>query len=84
MTLFDLISIVFSAMLVMIALLSVLTKNTVKSMILLSVLSMLSVVVFVLLKAPDVAITEAVVGSGMTTAFFMFTLIGLKNKEAKK
>jgi uncharacterized MnhB-related membrane protein len=44
---------------------------------------MLAVVAFVMLKAPDVAITEAVIGSGLVTSLFVFTLLSTR-KEAKK
>lgn len=50
-------------------------------MIYLSLLSMLAVVAFVFMKAPDVAITEAVIGSGLVTALFVFTLMATKDKE---
>ena len=35
---------------------------------------MTAAVAFVLLKAPDVAITEIVIGSGLITFLFLFTL----------
>ena len=50
------------------------SKDIVKTVIFLSVLSMLTAVAFVLLKAPDVAITEIVIGSGLVTFLFLFTL----------
>ncbi len=53
----------------------------IKSVMYLSALSMLSVVGFTLMQAPDVAVTEAVIGSGMVTALFVFTL--LSRKEVK-
>ena len=39
---------------------------------------MLAVVGFVLMKAPDVAVTEAVIGSGLVTSLFVFTLISVR------
>ncbi len=44
---------------------------------------MLAVVAFILMKAPDVAITEAVIGSGLVTALFIFVLLSIKRRDAK-
>ncbi len=57
------------------------SKKVMHSVIYLSLLSMLAVVAFVFMKAPDVAITEAVIGSGLVTALFVFTLMATKDKE---
>jgi energy-converting hydrogenase B subunit D len=35
------------------------------------------------MKAPDVALTEAVIGSGLVTALFVFTLLSIKKEDAK-
>lgn len=83
MTLTDIIMLVVSILLLVIAFMAVHEKKLIKSVIFLSALSMLSVVSFVLLKAPDVALTEAVIGSGLVTALFVFTLLSIK-KEASK
>lgn len=80
----DIVMIVVSALLLIMSYLAVSETKHIKSIVFLSTLSMLSVVGFVLLKAPDVAITEAVVGSGLVTALFVFTLLSLKKKEANK
>lgn len=48
------------------------------SVIYLSAMSMLSVVVYAWMQAPDVAVTEAVIGSGLVTALFVFTLLSRK------
>lgn len=83
MTLFDIISLVVGVLLLVIAFLAVNAKKLINSVLFLSALSMLAVVSFVLLKAPDVAITEAVIGSGLVTALFIFTLLSVR-KEANK
>lgn len=57
------------------AFLAINAKSLIESVIYLSFLSLLAVLGFVLLKAPDVAITEAVIGSGLTTVIFVFTLL---------
>lgn len=83
MTAFDIISLVVGVLLLVIAFLAVNSKKLIKSVLYLSGLSMLAVVSFVLLRAPDVAITEAVIGSGLVTALFVFTLLSTKGGEAK-
>ncbi len=60
---------------------AVTAKSLIKAVISLSALSMLAALAFTLMKAPDVAITEAVIGSGIVTSLFVFTL--LKTKEEK-
>lgn len=62
--------------------LAVTSKTLIRAVISLSALSMLSALAFALMKAPDVAITEAVIGSGIVTSLFVFTL--LKTKEEVK
>ncbi|PKK96552.1 MAG: sodium:proton antiporter [Tenericutes bacterium HGW-Tenericutes-3] len=79
----DYIMLVLSVLLLVIAFLAVSEKKLIKSVIFLSALSMLSVVAFVVLKAPDVALTEAVIGSGLVTALFVFTLLSIKKEESK-
>lgn len=63
-----------SIFLVFIGIMIVLSKDIIKTIIYLSVLSMITAVAFVLLKAPDVAITEIVIGSGLITFLFLFTI----------
>lgn len=63
------------------AFMAVESKKIIHSVIYLSLLSMLAVIGFVFMKAPDVAVTEAVIGSGLVTALFVFTLMATKEKE---
>ncbi len=83
MIMLDYIMLVLSILLLVIAFLAVSEKSLIKSVIFLSALSMLSVVAFVVMKAPDVALTEAVIGSGLVTALFVFTLLSIKKEESK-
>jgi energy-converting hydrogenase B subunit D len=80
----DLIMIFVSIFLLLIAFFAVHEKKLIKSVIFLSALSMLSVVSYVLMKAPDVALTEAVIGSGLVTSLFIFTLLSIQKKEDVK
>lgn len=83
MTLLDIVSLVVGVLLLVIAFLAVNAKKLIHAVLFLSALSMLAVVSFVLLKAPDVAITEAVIGSGLVTALFIFTLLSVRKEETK-
>ena len=67
-----------SLLLIVLALAAVLSKKLVTSIIFLSVLSMAAVVAFAILRAPDVAVTEAVIGSGLITFIFIASIRGLK------
>jgi len=78
MTVINVVEIVISLLLVILAFLAINSKSLVKSVMFLSSLSMLSVIGFVLMKAPDVAVTEAVIGSGLVTSLFIFTLLAVR------
>lgn len=60
------------------AVMAISSKKLINSIIYLSLLSMLAVISFIFMKAPDVAITEAVIGSGLVTALFVMTLFSTK------
>lgn len=80
----QIIEIIVGFALLIFAFMAIESKKIINSIIYLSILSMLSVVSFVFMKAPDVAITEAVIGSGLVTAVFIFTLFSLKKAGDKK
>lgn len=65
------------------ALVAVEAKKLITSIIMMSLVSLLSVVSFVIMKAPDVAITEAAVGAGLTTAIFLLTIRRLRREESR-
>ncbi len=83
MTLINFVEIGISVLLILLAFLAINSKTLIKSVMFLSSLSMLAVIGFVLLKAPDVAVTEAVIGSGLVTSLFVFTLLAVR-KVGKK
>jgi len=67
-----------SILLVFFALAAVVSKKLLTAIVFLSVLSMAAVVAFALLRAPDVAVTEAVIGSGLVTFIFVASIRGLR------
>jgi len=67
-----------SILLVFFALAAVISKKLLTAIVFLSVLSMAAVAAFALLRAPDVAVTEAVIGSGLVTFIFVASIRGLR------
>ena len=45
--------------------------------------SLIASVLFLLMKAPDVALTEASIGAGLTIAIFVFAIRKIEQKEEK-
>jgi len=43
-----------------------------------------NVILFFLFSAPDVALTEAVIGTGVSGVVFLVTLLQIRRKEIKK
>ena len=78
MELIDYLSLFISVLLLVLAFLAINAKSLIKGVMFMSSLSMLSVIAFVIMKAPDVAVTEAVIGSGLVTSLFVFTLLGVR------
>ena len=50
------------------------TKNTLTSIIIFMSYSLIMSIIWILLQAPDLAITEAAVGAGVTSILFFVTL----------
>ncbi len=59
---------------VLVAVLSLAVRDLITAVILSSVVSLLSSLVFILLKAPDVALTEAAVGAGVSALVFVWVI----------
>ena len=60
--------------LIICAIATALTKNLMRSVIIYTVYGILMSVVWLLLESPDLAITEAAVGAGITGILFFLTL----------
>lgn len=84
MSLSDIIETAVGVLMVVFAIIALQTRKTFTAVIYLSLVSLLAVVAFVLMRSPDVAITEAVIGSGLVTALFVFTLFAGKGEGEKK
>lgn len=83
MNLLNIVQIIVGGLLVLSGIMAIHSKKLINSVIYLSIMSMLAVVTFAILRAPDVAITEAVIGSGLITAIFIFTLFSTEKAGEK-
>lgn len=63
--------------------LAVKLKDLLGAVICLSIMSLLLSLEFYMLHAPDVAIAEAGIGAGLTTAIFVLAIRGTKRMEEK-
>lgn len=80
----EVIEIVAGALMLFFAVLAIESKKLITSVIYMSLMSLLSVVSFIAMRAPDVAITEAVIGSGLVTFLFVITLTQIKKNGDTK
>lgn len=69
--------------LVITAIAAVAVRDLLVSILILGVFSLLMSLQYLLLKAPDVAITEAAVGAGLSTVLFLLALFAVGDKERK-
>lgn len=81
--LLDWIFYLIGGLMIIYSLFAVEAKKVFDSILALSAVSLLSVLLFIVLKAPDVAITEAAVGSGLACAVMIFALFRMKAGEKK-
>lgn len=71
-----------SLLLILMALAAIFSRSLASAIILLSTLSLFAALLFVLVAAPDVAITEAAIGSALTTVVFVLALYRTRNASA--
>lgn len=64
----------FGLLMIAAAFYSVYTGNLISAIISSGVISLLASIIYILLAAPDVAMTEAAIGSGLTTVVFLLAL----------
>ena len=77
----SIIIIVLGIIMILAAFLAIRLKNLLSAIISAGVISLLASVIYLLLAAPDVAMTEAAIGSGLTTIIFIFTLKKIKRGD---
>jgi len=74
--------ITFGLIMIAAALLAIYLKNITAAIISSGVISLLASIIYIILAAPDVAMTEAAIGSGLTTIVFLYAYRSIKrNRE---
>ena len=63
---------------------AVFVRNLVSSVILSGVVSLLASYLFLRMSAPDVAMTEASIGAGLTTVIFLIAIRRTREKEEEQ
>ena len=77
----NLIIILLSFISIVAAIYAVLTKRTINAVIASGVISLMASIIFLLVAAPDMAMTEATIGAGLTTVVFLYALKHVKGGE---
>ena len=80
----EIIGVITGGLMIIFGIFAVESKKLINAVVYLSLMSLLSVLSFIIMKAPDVAITEAVIGSGLVTFLFIITLMQDKKAGDKK
>ena len=81
---FDFLAVFIFIWVILAGLAAIETKDRFTSVIMLSLVGLGATFLFAMMNAPDVAITEGVIGSGLTSAIFLMTLKRLKTKEGEE
>lgn len=77
----EFIFLVIAAFTVLTALTAVLTKDRTVSILAAGASGLFGSILFIIMAAPDVAMTEAAIGSGLTTFIFFFALKKIRSRK---
>jgi len=77
----NIIIIVLGIVMVASAFMAIYMRSLLSSIIAAGVISLLASIIYLLLAAPDVAMTEAAIGSGLTTVIFLYAFNKVKSSE---
>ena len=77
-----LIAIFLSIVMLVMAIVAIYSKNLVAAIIAAGAVSLFASVLYLILAAPDVAMTEAAIGSGLSTIIFFYVLNKIRKKNA--
>jgi len=69
------------ALMLVVAILAILVRDLLGAVVLVSVFSLLSCLVFYVLGAPDVALTEAAVGTGVGSVVFIWIVSKTERRD---
>ncbi len=73
--------IILTIILILAALFVIKTKDLVAAVVASAVVSLIASIYFYILQAPDVALTEAAIGVGLSTIIFMITIRKTRRDE---
>ena len=73
--------VVLGVIMIAAAILAIVQKNLLSAIIAAGAISLLASVLYLVLAAPDVAMTEAAIGSGLTTLVFLFALNKIRKED---
>ena len=77
----DIIMMILLALIIICAVATVFTKRLLTAVVIYMSFSLIMSIIWVLLQAPDLAITEAAVGAGITSILYFVTLDKIKRIE---
>lgn len=77
-------NIIFMVLLVATALLAVFARDLLAAVIIFSVYSLIMALMWQRLQAPDLALTEAAVGAGVTTVLFVVAIFKTRRREEEE
>ncbi|MDP8209476.1 MAG: DUF4040 domain-containing protein [Candidatus Stygibacter australis] len=76
--------IVLGVLMLVAAFLALYLKDLLSAIIAAGAISLMASVIYIILAAPDVAMTEAAIGSGLTTIVFLYALHLVKKEQGEK
>ena len=77
----NIIFIVIAAMTIITALTAVVVKDRIVAILAAGAVGLFAAILFIIMAAPDVAMTEAAIGSGLTTFIFFFALKKIRGRN---
>ena len=79
---YTIIAIILSIVVIIMALMAIHNKNLIVAVVAAGAVSLFASVMYLLLAAPDVAMTEAAIGSGLSTIIFFYVLNKIRKNNA--
>ena len=79
---YTIIALVLSIIIIVAAVMAIHNEKLMVAIIAAGVVSLLASVVYLLMAAPDVAMTEAAIGSGLSTVIFFYVLNKIRKNNA--
>ncbi|HRW62562.1 MAG TPA: DUF4040 domain-containing protein [Bacteroidales bacterium] len=78
---YQILALFLGILMVVLAVMAVQNKNIVVAIIAAGAVSLFASVLYLILAAPDVAMTEAAIGSGLSTVIFFYVLNKIKRQN---